>query len=123
MPTVLVVDDSATVRTQASRVFSAAGFDVRVAVDGVDALEQLAASGRVDLIICDVNMPRMSGVELVEELASRPAPHIPVIMLTTEARPELVQRAKANGVKAWMIKPFQKEALVTAARALTALAV
>ena len=119
MTTVLVVDDSATVRMQATKVLSGAGFAVIHAVDGVDALEQLAQRSDVSLILCDVNMPRMNGIELVEAIAEKGGTKIPVIMLTTEVRADFVQRAKAVGAKTWMTKPFNREVLVAAATRLT----
>jgi two-component system chemotaxis response regulator CheY len=115
---VMLVDDSATVRVQASKALSAAGFAVIEAVDGLDALAKLETSEDVSLIVCDVNMPRMSGIEFVEALSRLPRPLPPVIMLTTEGHPELIQRAKAFGAKGWMVKPFKPELLVAAARKL-----
>ncbi|CAN5921674.1 response regulator [soil metagenome] len=115
---VMVVDDSATVRSQAGRALAAAGFEVIQAVDGVDGLEKLGARTDILLILSDVNMPRMDGLEFVEAIARRAEPMPNVIMLTTEGRPELIKRAKASGAKAWIIKPFKPEALVAAARAL-----
>lgn len=117
--TVLVVDDSATVRMQVSRALASAGYEVLEAVDGIDALEKLAGGATVALVVCDINMPRMSGVELVESLAQRPAPRPPILMLTTEGHPALIQRAKASGARGWMMKPFKPELLVAAARKLT----
>jgi two-component system chemotaxis response regulator CheY len=119
---VLVVDDSATVRTQASRALTEAGYDVLEAVDGLDGLEKLEAHQEILLVVCDVNMPRMNGVELVEALAKRSAKMPPVIMLTTEGHPQLIQRAKASGAKGWMIKPFKAELLVAAAKKVIAAA-
>jgi two-component system, chemotaxis family, chemotaxis protein CheY len=119
---VMLIDDSATVRIQASRALSAAGFTVIEAVDGVDALEKLETSGSVALIVCDVNMPRMSGIEFVETLSKSSGQRPPVIMLTTEGHPELIRHAKACGAKGWMVKPFKPELLVAAAKKLTAAA-
>ncbi|HVH46439.1 MAG TPA: response regulator [Labilithrix sp.] len=116
---VMLVDDSATVRLQARRALSAAGFGIIEATDGVDALEKLESAADIALIVCDVNMPRMSGIEFVENLARRAGPRPPVIMLTTEGHPNLVQSAKACGAKGWMIKPFKPEVLVAAAKKLT----
>jgi two-component system chemotaxis response regulator CheY len=65
-------------------------------------------------------MPRMTGVELVEAIAKLPGLKPPILMLTTEAHPALIQRAKAYGAKGWMMKPFKPELLVAAARKLTA---
>lgn len=119
-PIVMVVDDSATVRLQASRALTQAGYTVVEAADGLDALDKLGVSQGVALILCDVNMPRMSGVELIEALAKRGSAMPPVIMLTTEGHPKLIQRAKASGAKGWMMKPFKPELLVAAAKKLIA---
>lgn len=118
--TVMVVDDSASVRMQASRALSSAGYEVIEAVDGLDALEKLAGGLTVALVVCDINMPRMSGVEFVESLSQQSSPRPPILMLTTEGHPALIQRAKASGAKGWMMKPFKPELLVAAARKLTA---
>ena len=118
--TVLVVDDSASVRMQVSRALASAGFEVLEAVDGIDALEKLTGGATVALVVCDINMPRMNGVELIESLAQRPAPRPPILMLTTEGHPALIQRAKASGARGWMMKPLKPELLVAAARKLTA---
>ena len=117
--TVMVVDDSASVRIQASRALVAAGYEVLEAFDGIDALEKLAGGATVALIVCDINMPRMSGVELVESLSQKPLPRPPILMLTTEGHPALIQRAKALGARGWMMNPFKPELLVAAARKLT----
>ena len=126
-PTVLVIDDSATVRIFASRALLPAGFKVVEAVDGLDGLEKLEALGaNVSLVLCDVNMPRMSGIDFLETLAASEryttggAKRVPIIMLTTEGHPALIQRAKASGARGWMMKPFQPEQLVAAARHLMA---
>jgi two-component system, chemotaxis family, chemotaxis protein CheY len=116
--TVMVLDDSATVRNQAGSALAAAGFEVIEAVDGLDGLAKVGAREDIVLIVCDVNMPKMSGVEFVEALAKRPGKMPPVIMLTTEGHPQLIQRAKASGAKGWMIKPFKPELLVAAAKKL-----
>lgn len=118
--TVMVVDDSASVRAQASHALVSAGYEVIEAIDGLDALEKLTAGAVVALVICDINMPRMTGVELVESLATRPAPRPPMLMLTTEGNPALIQRAKSSGAKGWMMKPFKADLLIAAARKLTA---
>lgn len=116
---VMVVDDSATVRSQAGRALAGAGFSVLEATDGMDALEKLKATPKIALIVCDVNMPRMNGIEFIESL-SKEAARPPVLMLTTEGHPQLIQRAKSFGAKGWMIKPFKPELLVAAARKLAA---
>jgi two-component system, chemotaxis family, chemotaxis protein CheY len=118
---VLVIDDSLMVRQQVGRALTGAGFSVVEAVDGVEALEKLAVSPGTRLVVCDVNRPRMNGIEFLERLVANGSV-IPVVMLTTEGQPELIQRAKALGAKGWIVKPFKPDLLVAAARKLTAAA-
>ncbi len=117
---ILVVDDSQMVRCSVGRTLVGAGFNVVEAIDGADALSKLAANDDTRLVVCDVNMPRMSGIEFLEALRSTPAANVAVVMLTTEGQPELIQRAKALGAKGWIVKPFKPDLLVAAARKLTA---
>jgi two-component system, chemotaxis family, chemotaxis protein CheY len=119
--TVLVIDDSLMVRQQVGRALTAAGFSILEATDGVDALQKLANSPETRLVVCDVNMPRMNGIEFLERLNANGS-SIPVVMLTTEGQPELIQRAKALGAKGWIVKPFKPDLLVAAAKKLTAVA-
>lgn len=114
--TVMVVDDSFTIREQVSRALEAAGYDVLQAVDGVDALEKYRASPQISLVVCDVNMPRMSGIEFLEQ--AREVGSAPVVMLTTEGQVELIRRAKSLGASGWITKPFKADLLVAAARKL-----
>ena len=118
---VLVVDDSSLVRRQVGKALTGAGFSISEATDGLDALEKLAASPDTRLIVCDVNMPRMNGLEFIERLNAGGS-RIAVVMLTSEGQPELVERAKALGAKGWLVKPFKPELLVAAAKKLTAAA-
>jgi two-component system, chemotaxis family, chemotaxis protein CheY len=117
---VLVVDDSTSVRQQVSVALSGAGFDVLEAVDGVDAVDIIGRNGTdLSAVICDVNMPRMNGLEMVEKVRSQPEnARIPILMLTTEGQPALIQRAKQAGAKGWIIKPFKPEMLVATIRKL-----
>lgn len=109
---VMVVDDSAMVRMWVKRALTGAGFEVVEANDGQDAWEKLAET--IDFIICDVNMPRMSGMEFLERLVESGPVKPPVMMLTTEAEPEMIRRARQMGAIGWMVKPCQPEALVDA---------
>jgi two-component system chemotaxis response regulator CheY len=118
-PKVLVVDDSQMVRAMVGKALQGAGFVTVEANDGVDAMAALESHRDTRLVVCDVNMPRMSGIEFLEALLAR-ALAVPVVMLTTEGQPELIQRAKALGAKGWIVKPFKPELLVAAARKLTA---
>jgi two-component system, chemotaxis family, chemotaxis protein CheY len=116
---VLVVDDSATVRQQVRMVLEQAGFTVAEAVDGQDAVVKVNAD-TYDGVVCDVNMPRMNGVEFVEKVKAD-AKHaaLPILMLTTEGAPDLIRRAKAAGVKGWIVKPFKADQVVAAITKLT----
>ncbi len=109
---VMIVDDSAMIRTQVTRALVDAGFQTVEAVDGQDAFDKLSA--KVDFIICDVNMPRMNGIEFLQKLAETGRVVPPVMMLTTEAQPELIRDARQMGAVGWMVKPCQPELLVEA---------
>ncbi|MEO8553942.1 MAG: response regulator [Kofleriaceae bacterium] len=114
---ILVVDDSPTIRQQVSHALIQAGFATVEAVDGVDALAKVDAT--TALMICDVNMPRMGGLDLIEKLRTDPtSAGVPVLMLTTEGNPRHIERAKRAGAKGWIIKPFKADLLVAAARKL-----
>jgi two-component system, chemotaxis family, chemotaxis protein CheY len=120
---VLVIDDSMVVRQQVSRALVGAGFLVVEATDGLDALEKFAQSPDTRLVVCDVNMPKMSGLEFLESMSrDEHGKGIPIVMLTTEGQPEMIQRAKALGAKGWIVKPFKPDLLVAAAKKLTAVA-
>jgi two-component system chemotaxis response regulator CheY len=116
---VMVVDDSLMVRQQVKQALTEAGFEVVEAVDGIDALEK-AMTTPVSLVVCDVNMPRMNGLEFLEQLRRREVggARTPVVMLTTEGQHELIQRARALGAKGWIIKPFKADLLVATAKKL-----
>jgi two-component system chemotaxis response regulator CheY len=119
MKKILVIDDSPTVRQQVGLALSQAGFQVVEAVDGLDAIGKVDAS--VAMLICDVNMPRMNGLEMLEKLRTDVRwKTLPVVMLTTEGQPALIERAKKAGAKGWIIKPFKAELLVAAVQRLTA---
>jgi two-component system chemotaxis response regulator CheY len=110
---VLVVDDSETVRQQVRQALQPAGYDVVEAVDGMDGLEKIRSSGDIGLVLCDVNMPRMTGLEMIAK-AHREGLTTPIIMLTSEAQPSLVRRARESGAKGWIVKPFKVDLLLAA---------
>ncbi|MBC7976136.1 MAG: response regulator [Myxococcales bacterium] len=119
MKKILVIDDSPTVRQQVGLALTQAGYQVIEAVDGVDGIAKVDAS--VAMLICDVNMPRMNGLEMLEKLRTDVRwKALPVVMLTTEGQPGLIDRAKKAGAKGWIIKPFKAELLVAAVQRLTA---
>lgn len=117
---VLVVDDSSTIRQQVGAALVPAGFGVVEAVDGEDALRKLDSSAGVAMILCDVNMPKMGGLEMLAEVKQRGRyAHVPVLMLTTEGQPELVARARSLGAKGWIVKPFKAALLAATVKKLT----
>jgi two-component system chemotaxis response regulator CheY len=119
MTKVLVVDDSTTVREQVGQALAQAGYEVVEAFDGVDAGEKLQAHRDVRLVLCDVNMPRKSGLDLLADLhLEARTPPLSVVMLTTEGQPELVSRARTLGAKGWMVKPVRAELLVATVKKL-----
>ena len=119
MKKILVIDDSPTVRQQVGVALAQAGFQVIEAVDGYDAMAKVDAT--VAMLSCDLNMPRMNGLEMLEKLrADGRWDKLPVVMLTTEGQPKLIERAKKAGAKGWIIKPFKAELLVAAVQRLTA---
>jgi len=112
--TIMIVDDSASIRQVVSLTLKGAGFDVISAVDGVDALGKLDGV-KINLLITDVNMPNMDGITLVREAKKLPAyKFTPMMMLTTEASDEKKQEGKSSGAKAWLVKPFQPPLLLKA---------
>jgi two-component system chemotaxis response regulator CheY len=119
---VLVVDDSPTVRQHVTSTLTQAGFDVVEACEGVEGAEKIAADAQIALVFLDVNMPRMNGLEMLEQVkAGGKNPHLNVIMLTSEGQQSLIERAKKAGAKGWIVKPFKPELLVAAAKKILAL--
>jgi two-component system, chemotaxis family, chemotaxis protein CheY len=119
--TVLVIDDSETIRAHVGQVLRGAGYEVLEASDGLmGAFTIRERASDLCLVICDINMPRLDGLEMLEVLRGQ-YPKLPILMLTTESRVDKVERAKKAGAKAWIIKPFKPELLVEAVSKLTAL--
>ena len=119
---VLVVDDSLVIRQMVTRLLTTAGFAVTQAKDGADALEKLGQMTAAALVVCDVNMPNMSGLELLEELRVARKNPVPFVMLTTETEVAMAGRAKALGANGWLVKPVNGDVLVNTAKKLTAAA-
>ena len=113
MKKILVIDDSETIRQQVRHALAATGYEIVEAVDGIDGLEKLRTVTDLDMALCDVNMPRMNGLDMIAEV-QRTGPMIPILMLTTEGQPSLIRRAREAGDKGWIVKPFKPELLVAA---------
>lgn len=112
--TILIVDDSASLRQVVNIALSSAGYEVIEACDGVDALSKLDGR-KVHLIISDVNMPNMDGIELVRQVKGKPEyKFTPIIMLTTESQAEKKAEGQAAGARAWVVKPFQPAQMLAA---------
>jgi two-component system, chemotaxis family, chemotaxis protein CheY len=114
--TVMVVDDAKPVRQQVGLALKEAGYEVLEAFDGQDGVEKMTSNPEIAMVICDVNMPRMNGIDFVANAMKIRA--VPIVMLTTEGQPELVTKAKALGAKGWIIKPFKPELLIAAVKKL-----
>lgn len=118
--TILIVDDSASIRQVVRIALRGAGYEVIEGVDGVDALKKLTGQ-RVHLIISDVTMPNMDGIDFVSEVKKLPAyKFTPVIMLTTESQEDMKRAAQSAGAKAWVTKPFQPPQMLAAVSKLIA---
>ena len=118
--TILIVDDSATIRQVVGMTLKGAGYEVMEASDGKDALKKLDGK-KINLIISDVNMPNMDGITFVKE-AKKLASYkfTPIIMLTTESQDSKKQEGQAAGAKAWVVKPFQPAQMLAAVSKLIA---
>ena len=118
--TILVVDDSGTVRQQVSMALKQAGFAIVEAADGQEALAAIESNPAIDMVVCDVNMPVLNGLEMVEKVKKNPEHKaLPILMLTTEGQPSMIRRAKEAGAVGWIVKPFDANQLVQTAKHLT----
>ncbi|MBI5256516.1 MAG: response regulator [Burkholderiales bacterium] len=116
--TIMIVDDSESVRLVVGMALKSAGYDVIEGRDGQDAVARLTGQ-KVHLIISDVNMPRMDGISFVKAVKQMPAyKFTPVIMLTTESQEARKREGQAAGARAWVVKPFQPEQLLGAVKKL-----
>jgi two-component system, chemotaxis family, chemotaxis protein CheY len=118
---IMTVDDSTTVRQMMRFTLEDAGYEVLEAVDGADALRKFAAGAEVDMLITDLNMPNMDGIELIrsvrKDITNR---FIPIIMLTTEAQESKRQEGKSAGASGWIVKPFKPQQVLAVVRMVLA---
>jgi two-component system chemotaxis response regulator CheY len=113
--TILIVDDSSSLRTVVKMALQRAGYEVVEAADGVQGLAALEAAGKVHLIVSDVNMPNMDGITFVTQVKQHPRhKFVPVVMLTTEGQDAKKEQGRAAGAKAWIVKPFNPPQLLDA---------
>jgi two-component system chemotaxis response regulator CheY len=122
MTKVLIVDDSFTMREQVKLALAPGNFKIVEAVDGKDGLTKVETDPEIGILILDVNMPRMNGLELAEALnkGGYMSKGLKVVMLTTEGHADLIARAKAAGAKGWIVKPFKPELLLSAVQKMAA---
>ena len=112
--TILIVDDSDSLREVVGIALKNAGYEVIEGADGQEGLKQLDGK-KVHLIISDVNMPNMNGIEMVKKIKEmNEYKFTPIIMLTTESGDDMKDEGRAAGVKAWMVKPFKPEQMLDA---------
>jgi two-component system, chemotaxis family, chemotaxis protein CheY len=117
--TIMIVDDSASVRQVVGLTLRGAGYTVIEGSNGKDALSRLTG-GKVHLIISDVNMPEMDGIAFLKAVKALPAYRFtPILMLTTESGDDKKREGQAAGAKAWMVKPFKPDVLLSAVQKLT----
>ncbi len=113
---ILTIDDSKTIRDMLMLTLADAGFDVLQAIDGQDGIEVLGDQ-RVDVVITDINMPKMDGYEVIRSLRRSPVhKSTPILVLTTESDTEKRNLAREAGATGWMVKPFDPERLVATIR-------
>jgi two-component system chemotaxis response regulator CheY len=114
--TILTADDSASMRQLVGFTLRRAGYEVVEGVDGRDALTKLGGAS-VQMVITDLNMPNMDGIELIRQVRALPQyKYIPIIMLTTESDDQKKQAGRAAGASGWIVKPFQAEQLLAVAK-------
>lgn len=109
---VLVVDDNATIRSLSRKVLEGIGFAVDEAGDGQEGLE---AAGKTDydLVLADINMPRMNGIEMIRGIRKLPCyARVPVLVISTENNATIMKEGKEAGANGWLVKPFQREKLL-----------
>jgi two-component system chemotaxis response regulator CheY len=110
--TILVVDDSSSMRQVVGMALKGGGYEVIEACDGKDALAKLGGQ-KIHLVVSDVNMPNMDGITFVREMKKLAAyKFVPVVMLTTEGSDEKKKAGQEAGAKAWVVKPFQPQQLL-----------
>ena len=118
---ILAIDDSRTMREMLKSSLSAAGFEVHTADDGLHGLDRMAEVDP-DVVITDINMPRLDGFGVIEAVRlGTVRPRRPILVLTTESAPELKNRAREAGATGWIVKPFDDQRLIGAIRRIASI--
>ncbi len=111
--TIFLVDDSATILLSISSILTKAGYAVEKAANAEEALKKFGAGVKVDLLVTDLNMPGMNGIELIKEVRKLPAyKFMPILFLTTESQQSRKMEAKAAGASGWIVKPATADELL-----------
>lgn len=114
MKTIFIVDDSATILLSISSILSKAGYAVEKAANAEEALKRFKAGAKVDLLLTDLNMPGMNGIELIREVRKLAAyKFVPILFLTTESQQAKKVEAKAAGASGWIVKPATADELLS----------
>lgn len=114
--TVLIVDDAGVVRQVGAMKLRSSGFEVIEANDGKDALNKIEGV-KIDLVVTDINMPEMDGIELIKELKKKEEfKYVPIIVLSTLSQKEKVEEGKRAGASGWLFKPYNATELITTVR-------
>ncbi len=113
MSTIMLVDDSVPILLSISSILGKAGYSVEKCSNAEEALRKLSAGTRIDLLLTDLNMPGMNGIELIREVRKLPACRfVPILFLTTESQQIKKQEAKAAGASGWIVKPATADELL-----------
>jgi two-component system, chemotaxis family, chemotaxis protein CheY len=103
---ILAVDDSDTMREMVKETLEIGGYEVVLAVDGLDGVKKFNENSNLSLVIADINMPNMNGIEMIKEIRKINT-EVPILTLTTESEDQMKQRGKDAGADGWIVKPFR----------------
>ncbi|MBS1129992.1 MAG: Response regulator receiver [Proteobacteria bacterium] len=113
MKTIFLVDDSATILLSISNILAKAGYATEKAASAEEAIRKLQSGIKIDLLITDLNMPGMNGIDLIKEVRKMPAyKFVPILFLTTESQQSRKMEAKAAGASGWIVKPATADELL-----------
>lgn len=117
---ILIVDDSAAIRQSITFILAQEGYAMTEATDGLDALEKLGSIDTMDLMITDINMPNMNGIDLIRKTRGLAKfKFTPILVLTTESQGTIMNEGKEAGATGWIIKPFSADKLLSTVKKVT----